>query len=114
MEWIPYSGAKREKDVVLDDVRTGPVNREYDDEDEDLRGIYACAKCRVHLSKSTNLVSKEFKGKSGKAFLFDAVANYVSGPKEDRMLITGKHTIAEINCCNCGHNLGWQYLHAFK
>lgn len=116
LEWFPLGGGAA-SDAVLDDERRAagtPVNPEFDDEDEDKRGVYACATCRCHLTKSTSLVSKEFKGRSGKAFLFDAVVNYVCGPREDRMLITGKHTIADIACVNCSQVLGWHYLHAYN
>ena len=114
LEWLPLSTPYAGEDVVCDDVRVGPVNPEYDDDLEDARGVYACATCRCHLVKASALVSKEFKGKSGKAYLFDGVANFVSGPREDRQLITGKHTIADIACVNCSQVLGWQYIHAFK
>lgn len=36
------------------------------------------------------------------------------GPKEDRLLITGLHTVADIHCTTCGTVLGWKYEYAFE
>ncbi|KAL5736967.1 hypothetical protein ACOSP7_031432 [Xanthoceras sorbifolium] len=33
---------------------------------------------------------------------------------EDKMMITGSYTIANINCCKCGEELGWKYLRAHE
>eukprot|EP01090_Pellita_catalonica_P013224 TRINITY_DN307_c0_g1_i6.p1 TRINITY_DN307_c0_g1~~TRINITY_DN307_c0_g1_i6.p1 ORF type:complete len:110 (+),score=11.63 TRINITY_DN307_c0_g1_i6:57-386(+) len=76
--------------------------------------IYVCGKCKTHLTKPTNLVSKSFQGRSGKAYLFDKVVNVTSGPKEDRILITGLHTVADIHCKECQTVLGWKYDEAFE
>lgn len=34
------------------------------------------------------------------------------GTKEERMLMTGMHTVADITCNICNARLGWKYLHA--
>lgn len=36
--------------------------------------------------------------------------NVTLGPKEDRLLMTGLHTVADIFCSNCGTVLGWKYV----
>lgn len=36
--------------------------------------------------------------------------NYVCGPLENRLLLTGLHTIADIYCTCCNANLGWKYV----
>lgn len=36
----------------------------------------------------------------------------VLGPKEDRLLITGLHTVADISCSTCGNVIGWKYVSA--
>jgi hypothetical protein len=36
------------------------------------------------------------------------------GPKEDRLLITGLHTVADIYCSCCQQVLGWKYEQAFE
>jgi hypothetical protein len=32
------------------------------------------------------------------------------GPKEERVLITGLHTVADIHCTCCATVLGWKYV----
>ena len=76
--------------------------------------VYACVKCGTHLTRVDDLISKAFRGRTGKAFLFDSVVNYVPGPAENRLLITGLHTIADVYCGKCQHNIGWMYLEAFE
>jgi hypothetical protein len=34
---------------------------------------YGCSKCKVHLSEYNEIISKSFKGKHGKAYLFNNV-----------------------------------------
>lgn len=40
--------------------------------------------------------------------------NVVQGPKEDRQLITGLHTVADVHCSDCGEVLGWKYEKAYE
>ncbi|KAL8093618.1 hypothetical protein AgCh_035487 [Apium graveolens] len=35
--------------------------------------------------------------------------NVTLGPKEDRMMMTGLHTVADIFCVKCGSIVGWTY-----
>ena len=32
------------------------------------------------------------------------------GPKEERLLLTGLHTVTDIYCTNCNTVLGWKYV----
>lgn len=41
--------------------------------------------------------------------LFDRV-NVSVGEKEDRMMMTGLHTVADIFCVGCGSIVGWKYV----
>ncbi len=36
--------------------------------------------------------------------------NVSLGPREERVLITGLHTVADIQCIGCGTVLGWKYV----
>ena len=36
----------------------------------------------------------------------------VLGPKEDRLLMTGLHTVADIQCTICQQTVGWRYVRA--
>jgi hypothetical protein len=40
--------------------------------------------------------------------------NVSLGPKENRQLITGLHTVADIFCTVCDANLGWKYEMAYE
>ncbi|KAG6746592.1 hypothetical protein POTOM_048949 [Populus tomentosa] len=40
--------------------------------------------------------------------------NIVVGPKEDRHLLTGLHTVADISCAECREVLGWKYERAYE
>lgn len=44
-------------------------------------------------------------------FANDSV-NVSMGPTEERTLLTGKHHVADIRCCNCDEVLGWKYVSA--
>ena len=67
----------------------------------------ACARRRPPSS-----AVQQFQGRCGKAFLFDTASNVYLGPKEERMLLTGMHVVADLFCVVCHNNVGWQYLAA--
>ncbi|KAI5670507.1 hypothetical protein M9H77_10871 [Catharanthus roseus] len=71
--------------------------------------IYSCKHCGTHLALCEDIVSKSFHCRHGKAYLFNKVANVTSGPKEERLMMTGMHTVADIFCVRCGSNVGWKY-----
>nr|GEU55518.1 acyl-CoA N-acyltransferase [Tanacetum cinerariifolium] len=71
--------------------------------------IYSCKDCKTHLALADDIVSKGFYCKNGKAYLFTKVVNVTVGVKEDRMMMTGLHTVADISCVKCGSNVGWTY-----
>ncbi|KAF7131494.1 hypothetical protein RHSIM_Rhsim09G0207400 [Rhododendron simsii] len=104
--------------------------------------LYSCYKCRNHVSLHDDIVSKAFQvnhsnivyslkltvsllsfsvkdighswsGRHGRAFLFSHAMNIVVGPKEDRQLMTGLHTVADIYCGDCREVLGWKYERAY-
>ncbi|KAL5738653.1 hypothetical protein ACOSP7_031414 [Xanthoceras sorbifolium] len=54
------------------------------------------------------------RGRNGRAFLFYHAMNVVVGPKEDRHLLTGLHTVANIYCADCREVLGWKYERAYE
>jgi Yippee zinc-binding/DNA-binding /Mis18, centromere assembly len=56
----------------------------------------------------------KFQGRHGRAYLINSVANVMVGPREDRLLITGLHTVADIHCSECHDVLGWKYEKAFE
>ncbi|GBG86866.1 hypothetical protein CBR_g42150 [Chara braunii] len=75
--------------------------------------IYTCSTCKTHAANHDDVVSKAFQGKHGRAYLFNNVVNITLGPKEERLLLTGLHTVADIYCAVCGAVLGWKYEQAY-
>merc|ERR1719152_595854 len=76
--------------------------------------VYSCASCRTHVATHEQLVSKAFQGRHGRAFLFTTATNVMLGPKEERVLMTGLHSVSDIFCTECTARLGWKYLEAFE
>ncbi|WOK99742.1 protein yippee-like [Canna indica] len=74
--------------------------------------VYSCRFCRTHLALAEDLISRSFHCRHGKAYLFNNVANISVGDQEDKMLLSGPHTVADIFCCCCGQNVGWKYVAA--
>ena len=69
---------------------------------------------RGAVATHEQLVSKSFQGRHGRAFLFTAATNVMLGPKEERVLMTGLHSVSDIFCTQCTARLGWKYLEAFE
>ncbi|XP_071905267.1 protein yippee-like At5g53940 isoform X1 [Coffea arabica] len=77
----------------------------------DLEGrTYKCKFCKTHLALAGDLVSRGFHSRRGKAYLFSNAVNISVGPREDRMMLSGMHTVADIYCCRCGQIVGWKYV----
>ncbi|WJX19099.1 hypothetical protein P8452_08829 [Trifolium repens] len=67
-----------------------------------------------HVALHDDVISKTFQGRNGRAFLFSHAMNVTIGPKEDKELMTGLHTIADVFCCDCHQVLGWKYERAYE
>ncbi|KAJ8764054.1 hypothetical protein K2173_004945 [Erythroxylum novogranatense] len=76
--------------------------------------IYSCKHCKTHLALSEDIVSKDFRSRHGKAYLFSKVVNTSVGKLEERMMMTGLHTVADIFCIVCGSIVGWKYETAYE
>ncbi|OAY63723.1 Protein yippee-like [Ananas comosus] len=90
--------------------------------------IYSCKHCQTHLALADNIVSKAFHCRHGKAYLFSKVpqllkmlkllsdadhVNVTVGIKEERLMMTGMHTVSDIFCVGCGSIVGWKYEAAY-
>ena len=75
----------------------------------DVGCIYACNKCKLHLTSRLELLSKSFWGATGEAFLFNSVINLTTGEPEERMMRTGLHMVRDLLCKGCGTVMGWKY-----
>ncbi|KAI8050349.1 Yippee/Mis18 [Syncephalis plumigaleata] len=74
--------------------------------------VYVCSKCNTHIALHKDIISKAFQGRHGRAILFATAYNVTPGAKEERILMTGKHTVADIQCNSCQSILGWYYYSA--
>lgn len=60
------------------------------------------------------MVSRQFNGQHGRAYLFNTVVNIECGEPSDRTMTTGLHTVRDIQCVKCGIILGWKYDRAYE
>ncbi|GAB7360868.1 hypothetical protein MBLNU230_g0854t1 [Neophaeotheca triangularis] len=100
-----------------------------------------CIRCATDLCLTSQIISKGFTGRHGRAYLVsaqpphhsntnpqldplnrnsirrinDALPNlpntYVHKPVP-RQLVTGNHTVGDVSCAQCGSVLGWKYVAA--
>lgn len=98
-----------------------------------------CSRCGVHLCLTSQIISKGFTGRHGRAYLVspepaasavsvsvspshshstssysptDSLPNTVIQTPIARQLVTGVHTVSDISCAFCGNVLGWKYIAA--
>jgi len=76
-----------------------------------LRG-YACNSCLAFALHADDIVSTAFHGRKGGALLVRGLHNIRPGAKEDRMLMSGLHTVSDVHCVRCDAIVGWRYDHA--
>ena len=85
-----------------------------------------CAKCSTDLCLTSQIISKGFTGRHGRAYLVQGTPSHI-GPAPTsnvqlpntyqnkavpRNLVTGQHTVSDISCAICGSVLGWKYVEA--
>ena len=77
--------------------------------------IVICKNCSSHLCLSHLILSDNFRGSTGPAYLVDKLINYQleNGSQETRML-TGNYLINKVKCHQCSNQLGWTYKKAFS
>lgn len=77
--------------------------------------------CSTDLALASQIISKGFTGRYGRAFLVapppppadtTTLLNIRIGRSEDRQLVTGWHVVADICCATCSRKLGWKYVDA--
>lgn len=79
-----------------------------------------CSTCSTDLAFASQIVSKGFTGRYGRAFLVGPptlpaeknLMNLRLGKSENRQLVTGLHVVADISCSTCSAKLGWKYVGA--
>ncbi|KAJ6718032.1 PROTEIN YIPPEE-LIKE CG15309-RELATED [Salix purpurea] len=73
--------------------------------------VFMGLKCSDYMFCLCSFI-QSFHCRHGKAYLFRKVVNVFAGEKEDRSMITGLHTVADIFCVGCGSIVGWKYVTA--
>ncbi|KAI4271037.1 MAG: hypothetical protein L6R35_006570 [Caloplaca aegaea] len=88
-----------------------------------------CARCATDLCPTSQIISKGFTGRHGRAYLVSASpitdppqsegrSRYAKGaslPNTNthkavpRQLVTGAHTVCDVSCAFCGSVIGWKY-----
>lgn len=76
--------------------------------------VYRCRKCKTHFGNKEDVMSKNFHGKTGAAYLFHQSLNYVTGKAEEREMLTGLHRVSDVYCAGCHTDIGWKYEDAVE
>ncbi|KAE8156450.1 yippee-domain-containing protein [Aspergillus tamarii] len=89
-----------------------------------------CSRCATDLCLTSQIISKGFTGRHGRAYLVSAgpiacavsisatsspiesLPNTIMQKPVSRQLVTGAHTVSDISCAFCGSILGWKYVAA--
>ncbi|KAH6655604.1 yippee zinc-binding/DNA-binding /Mis18, centromere assembly-domain-containing protein [Truncatella angustata] len=83
-----------------------------------------CSTCSTDLAFTSQIVSKGFTGRYGRAYLVSSpdhavtgksdtnLVNIKVGKQETRLLVTGSHVVADITCAICHAKVGWKYVDA--
>ncbi|KAI9805294.1 MAG: hypothetical protein M1833_005747 [Piccolia ochrophora] len=84
-----------------------------------------CARCATDLCLTSQIISKGFTGRHGRAYLVSPSPSFPSSTLPPstlpnththkpvpRHLVTGAHTVSDISCLFCGAVLGWKYVAA--
>ncbi|KAK7937911.1 Yippee/Mis18 [Apiospora aurea] len=76
--------------------------------------IYGCKHCKAHLANADDIISRNFRGQHGKAYLFNTVVNTDAGEASERNMTTGRHVVRDISCRQCKEVVGWKYDKAYE
>ncbi|KAL8874139.1 MAG: hypothetical protein Q9174_000477 [Haloplaca sp. 1 TL-2023] len=88
-----------------------------------------CARCATDLCPTSQIISKGFTGRHGRAYLVSAspltdpipqdshprypksifLPNTRTHKAMPRQLVTGAHTVSDVSCAFCGSVIGWKY-----
>ncbi|KAI1140579.1 yippee-domain-containing protein [Hypoxylon sp. FL0543] len=84
-----------------------------------------CSTCASDFAYASQIVSKGFTGRYGRAYLVAPpdrplrkgtkgrdLINIKIGKSETRALVTGSHVVADISCAVCHAKVGWKYIDA--
>ncbi|ETS73987.1 hypothetical protein PFICI_13853 [Pestalotiopsis fici W106-1] len=70
---------------------------------------FGCKSCKTFLALYESIISRNFRGQHGKAYLFSNVENVDFGMPQEKSMTTGMHTLRDARCLGCGEVMGWKY-----
>ncbi|KAI4165320.1 MAG: hypothetical protein LQ342_001188 [Letrouitia transgressa] len=76
--------------------------------------IFGCKNCKTHLASHDAIISRNFRGQHGKAYLFNTVVNTTQSEAVERSMTTGRHQVRDVNCKQCKETVGWKYDKAYE
>ncbi|MCJ1398187.1 hypothetical protein MMC11_001384 [Xylographa trunciseda] len=76
--------------------------------------IFGCKSCKTHLATHDAIISRNFRGQHGKAYLFASVVNIQQAEATERNMTTGRHVVRDISCRQCKETVGWKYDKAYE
>ncbi|KAB8232932.1 hypothetical protein ETB97_005621 [Aspergillus alliaceus] len=76
--------------------------------------IFGCKQCKTHLADYDDIISRNFRGQHGKAYLFNSVVNITQSEAVERSMTTGRHIVRDIACRQCRETVGWKYDKAYE
>lgn len=77
--------------------------------------IIICKQCSSHLCLSSLILSDEFTGSSGPAYLVDNLINFTPDEAiQETKMHTGDYLIKTVFCNQCDIRLGWTYKKSFS
>jgi len=76
--------------------------------------IFGCKQCKTHLANYDEIISRNFRGQHGKAYLFNSVVNIKQAEAMERNMTTGRHVVRDIICRQCNETVGWKYDKAYE
>ncbi|KAL8668370.1 MAG: hypothetical protein Q9168_007003 [Polycauliona sp. 1 TL-2023] len=76
--------------------------------------IFGCKNCKTHLASHDAIISRNFRGQHGKAYLFNTVVNTTQTDAVERNMTTGRHQVRDVICKQCKETVGWKYDKAYE
>lgn len=71
--------------------------------------IYRCPDCHTDICHSESVISTDFWGAHGSAYLVSRVINVQMDPLDTKQMRTGIYGVKNIHCAQCHRTLGWMY-----
>ena len=125
---IPFRRRKTSADLIKPALSTNPPGSvDLVTKDAHLSGHDShlrCAKCATDICFTSQIISKGFTGRHGRAYLVSpsvarsqilrsektlCLPNTKTDNPSQRQLVTGVHTVSDLRCAFCGSMLGWKY-----